>query len=213
MTDGRKTTAEALDYWIKKRGMTQAQLAEKTDLAQNYISQIKTGSRYGSIEALQKIADALDLSLPEFFARKDASLPELVYVQKVKARPSAGSGSLETDSEHAGYYSFHSSFIARKRGTPDSMKIFEVSGDSMSPTLGDSDLIMINMKEADVRTGHIYLLRIEDELLVKRLETRPGGIILIRSDNPDYETITVSRNDEHLDMQIFGRMVWSCREY
>ena len=213
MTNGRKTTAEALDYWIKKRGLTQAQLAEKTDLAQNYISQIKTGSRYGSIEALQKIAEALGLSLPEFFACKDASLPELVYVQKIKARPSAGSGSLETDSEHAGYYAFHCSFIARKRGTPDSMKIFEVSGDSMSPTLGDSDLIMINMTEADVRTGHIYLLRIEDELLVKRLETRPGGTILIRSDNSDYETITVNRHDEHLDMQIFGRMVWSCREY
>ncbi len=213
MTSEQKITAEALHYWIKKRGLTQAQLAEKAELAQNYISQINTGSRYGSIEALQKIAEALGLSLPEFFACKDTTLPELVYVQRVKARPSAGSGSLETDAEHAGYYSFHSSFIARKRGTADSMKIFEVSGDSMSPTLDDGDLIMINMKEADVRTGHIYLLRIEEELLVKRLETRPGGVLLIRSDNPDYETITVNRHDENLDMQIFGRMVWSCREY
>ena len=213
MTSERTITAEALHYWIKKRGMTQAQLAEKTGLAQNYISQINTGSRHGSIDAIQKIADALGISLPEFFAHKDSSLPELVFVQRVKARPSAGSGSLDTDCEHAGYYSFHSSFIARKRGSADSMKIFEVSGDSMSPTLNDGDLIMINMQEADVRTGHIYLLRIEGELLVKRLETRPGGIILIRSDNPDYEAIAVNRHDEYLDMQIFGRMVWSCREY
>ena len=63
------------------------------------------------------------------------------------------------------------------------MKIFEVAGDSMSPTLVEGDLIMVNTAEKDIRTGRIYLLRIGTDLMVKRLETRPGGKILIRSDN------------------------------
>lgn len=212
MPGDKKITADALRFWIKKRGLTQAALAQKSGLAQNYISQINTGTRDGSIDVIQQIAAALDLTLPEFFACKDDSKPDLVFVEKVKAKPRAGSGGLETDNEHDGYYSFHSSFIARKGGTADSMKIFEVAGDSMSPTLDDSDMIMVNTKDTDIRTGRIYLLRMSGELMVKRLETRPGGVVLIRSDNKDYEDIPVAIGEDR-DVEVFGRMVWSCREY
>lgn len=165
------------------------------------------------MERLESLTASLGLSLPEFFACKDKPTPDQVFVEKVKARPRAGSGGLETDSEHDGYYSFHGSFIARKRGAPDSMKIFEVAGDSMSPTLDNGDLIMVNLQETDIRTGYIYLLRMEDELMVKRLENRPGGVLLLRSDNPDYEDIRINKYDEAINIGIFGRMVWSCREY
>ncbi len=213
----KQITADALRYWLKKRGYTQAVLAEKTGLSQNYISQIHTGARDGSIEAIDQIAVALGLGLPEFFACKDDLTPEIVFVERVKARPRAGTGGLETDGETTGLYSFHKSFITRKRGRPENMKIFEVSGDSMEPTLADSDLIMINQGDKDIRSGQIYLLRlggIEDsELMVKRLERRPGNMLLLRSDNPHYEDIPVHMAEVDGEIEIFGRMVWSCREY
>ena len=204
--------ADALRFWMKKSGLTQAALAEASGLAQNYISQIHTGKRSGSLDAIQKIADAFGVTLPEFFNCKDNLKPDLVFVEKVKAKPRAGSGGLETDSEHAGYYSFHSSFVARKGGSEKAMKIFEVAGDSMTPLLNDGDMIMVNTNEIDIRSGRVYLLRIDEELMVKRLETRPGGILLIRSDNPNYEDIPVNMH-EATDVEVFGRMVWSCREY
>lgn len=216
MTDG-KITADALRFWIRKRGLTQGRLAEKSGLAQNYISQIHTGARAGSLEAIQQLAAALDVSLPEFFACKDPETPDTVFIKKVKARPRAGTGGLETDGEAAGLYSFHSSFIRRKRGTPEDMVIFEVAGDSMSPTLTDGDLIMINTQDRDARTGLVYLLRLgrgeDSELMVKRLERRPGNILLLRSDNPDYEDIPAAMDGAEGEIEIFGRMVWSCREY
>jgi phage repressor protein C with HTH and peptisase S24 domain len=208
-----KITADALRFWIKKRGLTQAALAEKAGLAQNYISQIHTGARPGSVDVLQKIAAALNLSLPEFFACRDESRPDLVFIERLKARPRAGTGGLETDPDTEGYYSFHSDFIARKRGDENSMKLFEVAGDSMNPTLADGDLILVNLREKDVRSGCVYLLRMEDELMVKRLENRPGGVLLIRSDNPDYEDLPVRKNSGDADVEVLGRMVWSCREY
>ena len=205
---------EALKFWLKKKSMTQAELAEKAGFATNYISQLKTGAREApSLRAICQIADAMDLSLIEFLSCKDASLPELVLVERVKAVPRAGSGGLEIDGEHDGFYSFHSSFIARKRGTRESMKIFQIGGDSMEPTLSSGDLIMVNLAETDVRSGCIYLVRLEGELMVKRLENRPGGVLLVRSDNANYEDIPVSKKDESVDVQVFGRMVWSCREY
>ena len=209
-----KLTSEALTFWLKKSSLTQQKLAEMSGLAQNYISQIKTGNKAApSFNAIEKICEALGVSIPEFFACEDDSKPDLVFVEKVKAKPRAGVGGLETDNEHDGYYSFHSSFIARKGGTAKTMRIFEVAGDSMSPTLDDGDMIMVNTAETDIRTGRIYLLRIGDELMVKRLETRPGGKMLIRSDNERYEDIPVDLGDESSGVEIFGRMVWSCREY
>ncbi|MDR2604947.1 MAG: helix-turn-helix domain-containing protein [Desulfovibrio sp.] len=207
-----KITSEALRYWLAKRELTQTALAEKAGLAQNYISQIRAGTRAGSLDALQKLATALDLSLPEFFACRDETRPDLVFVERLKARPRAGSGGLETDPDPVGLYSFHSSFIARKHGDEESMKLFEVAGDSMVPTLMDGDLIMVNLREKNVRSGCIYLVRMEDELMVKRLENRPGGVLLIRSDNRAYEDIPVNRGSG-ADVEVLGRMVWSCREY
>ena len=79
--------------------------------------------------------------------------------------------------------------------------------------MNDRDLILVNLKEKHVRSGYVYLIRIGNELMVKRLENRPGGVLLIRSDNPDYEDIPVNLEEVDGDIEIHGRMVWSCREY
>ena len=203
---------DALAFWLEKKNLSQTELAERMGVNKNTISQYKTGSRTPPMDTLEELVAALGVSLPEFFACKDDSTPDIAFVEKVKARPRAGSGGLETDSDHSGYYSFHSAFLVRKKGDAKTMKIFEVAGDSMSPTLDDGDLIMVNTNERDVQTGRIYLLRIGEDLMVKRLETRPGGVMLIRSDNPDYDDIPVNLH-EVTDVEVFGRMVWSCREY
>lgn len=211
----KQITAEALRYWLKKSGFTQTALAQKTGLSQNYISQINNGARDGSIDAIDSIAGAFGVSLPEFFACKDGSLPDIEFVPLVKAVPRAGSGGLEVDGDHIGYYSFHSSFLLRKGGSVESMRLFKIEGDSMEPTLISGDMILINTSPAacHVRTGGVYLLRLGEELMVKRLETRPGGVLLIRSDNRAYESIPVNMVESEGEVEVFGRMVWSCREY
>ena len=92
------------------------------------------------------------------------------------------------------------------------MRLFFVAGDSMSPTLNEGDMVMVDMGQQSVTSGKIYMLRVGEELMMKRLENRPNGILLIRSDNPTYEAIELQTHVEN-DVEIFGRMVWSCREY
>lgn len=213
MKNTGKITSKCLQYWLAKTGMKQGELAEKAGISQGHISNMVQGTRGMPTPSLEKICDALGISIPDFFTCASPEEPEIVFVERVKARPRAGTGGLETDSEHNGFYSFHKSFIERKRGKPEAMKIFEIAGDSMAPTLDDGDLILVNLEDREVRTGRVYLLRIGEELMVKRLETRPGGILLIRSDNPSYEDIPVSLAEVDGDIEIHGRMVWSCREY
>ena len=56
-----------ISYYRKKRGYTQAQLAEKVNLSTNYLGLIELGNngRSYSMEVLLKIADALDVDVRE----------------------------------------------------------------------------------------------------------------------------------------------------
>jgi phage repressor protein C with HTH and peptisase S24 domain len=208
-----KVTNDCLRYWLRVRGLKQEDLAEDLGISQSHISNMIHGRRGISADVLQKIVDALDITIPEFFLRDGFEKPDTVYISRLSARPRAGTGGLETDAEYEGVYAFHSSFVERKGGSPQTMKIFQVAGDSMTPILDHGDLIMINEKEIYVRSGLIYLLRLEDEIMVKRLENRPGELLVLKSDNTRYTELIIDKKDESINYQIFGRMVWSCREY
>ena len=207
-----KLAAAAVEFWRKKNGMTQATLSEKTGLAQNYISQIETGEKTApSLKAIQKFAEVFCVSVPDFLSCNDK--PDIEFIPLVKARPMAGNGGLETDGDFLRYYAFHSRFLARK-GNAKNMCMFRIEGDSMEDTLRGGDLVMINQGDTHVRPGNVYLLRSDDFLMIKRLEPQPGGVLLVRSDNAAYKPFEITLADVTPEsFQIYGRMVWSCREY
>ncbi len=51
--------------WREHRGLTQSALATKAGLAQENVSQIETGARAATVETLQRVARALDVSLDD----------------------------------------------------------------------------------------------------------------------------------------------------
>ena len=50
-----------------ERGWTQAMLADHADLTREHLSELENGHKEIGIRALEKIAQALDVSLPKFF--------------------------------------------------------------------------------------------------------------------------------------------------
>jgi phage repressor protein C with HTH and peptisase S24 domain len=81
--------------------------------------------------------------------------------------------------------------------------LIEVVGDSMAPTVEDADLILADLAEPRFRQDGIYLLRHDSGLAVKRIQRRPDGKLLIRSDNPKYEAMVVST------VNVIGRVIWT----
>lgn len=51
----------------KRMGLTQEQLADKTRLSTTFVGLVETGRRRPSLKSLQKIADALGVSIKELF--------------------------------------------------------------------------------------------------------------------------------------------------
>lgn len=54
-----------IKVWREYRQMTQAELAEKSGMAQATIAQMEGGKRVSSVTALKKVAGALDLDLDD----------------------------------------------------------------------------------------------------------------------------------------------------
>jgi len=94
---------------------------------------------------------------------------------------------------------------------PQDLCLIHVSGDSMEPTLRAGDVILVNRQACRPDREGIYIVRVGDMLLVKRLQALPGGKVKVTSDNPAFESWTINLADPGADVVIVGRVVWSGR--
>jgi phage repressor protein C with HTH and peptisase S24 domain len=85
------------------------------------------------------------------------------------------------------------------------LSVLQVSGESMVPTLADGDEILVDRGDATdhLRDG-IYVLRVDDTLVVKRVVVGPAGGFGIRSDNP----AEAGGRIDAATAQIIGRVIW-----
>ncbi|WP_319764589.1 helix-turn-helix transcriptional regulator [Maridesulfovibrio sp.] len=135
---------------------------------------------------------------------------EFARIPKVAARLSAGGGSFETGGEIEGFYAFRKDWIGSK-GNPIDMVLMEVYGNSMEPELKEGDIVLLDQSRKDILAGGIYAVGVEDTVMVKRVEKRPGQVVL-HSDNKDYAPIHLG-GDELENVRVLGQVVWVSREY
>lgn len=138
---------------------------------------------------------------------------QTIYVPKVEARLSAGTGSFEVSDNIKGYFGFRSDWLRRK-GCPSQMVLMTVTGDSMRPTLENGDMALIYLAQTEVIAGGIYAVGLEDSVVVKRLERLPGKLVLVSDNRSAYAPRELDMTDESVNnsVRIIGRVLWWCRE-
>lgn len=135
----------------------------------------------------------------------------LVPVPRLDVVASAGAGALGGDERASAHIAFDPQWLRRvAAGDPKNLSIIRVDGDSMYPTLGDGDEILVDGGDGAERLRDgIYVLRIEDALIVKRVALNPAGrTISIRSDNDAYPGWP---DCDPGAIDIVGRVVWAGR--
>jgi len=116
---------------------------------------------------------------------------------------SAGAGRLASDEQAIGMVRFSARWLRGQGLDPAMLSAIAVTGDSMEPTLRDGDEILVDRAQRPLRDG-IHVVRVEDAVLVKRLDmARPGAIALI-SDNPAYRPLELALQS----VEVIGRVVW-----
>jgi phage repressor protein C with HTH and peptisase S24 domain len=207
---------EALERLIESRGADYASLSRLIGRNPAYVQQyIKRGTP-------KRLAEEDRRLLASFFGVAEEVLGapardaggerrnSLVSVPRLDVGASAGPGSLFSGERTNGQIAFDRSWLRSMVGDPSRLSLIRVEGDSMVPTLSDADEILVDQKDAGERLRDgIYVLRVEDALVVKRVAVGPArGRLSIRSDNPAYPAWPEC---DRSAVDIVGRVVWAGR--
>ena len=95
----------------------------------------------------------------------------------------------------------------RDRGLePGQCRVMRMGGQSMEPTLPDGCAVLIDLQSRIPKDDRIYVFRVGEEVVVKRVIHGPNGGRLLISDNPNKKTYPTRHWPE--DGTIIGEIKW-----
>ena len=114
------------------------------------------------------------------------------------------------DEDVASHVAFRRNWLQRKGLNVRSLSCVYARGDSMDPLICNDNLLLVDQTKTTIGEG-IYVLRIEDQLFVKRLQLQLGGGVGIISENPAYDNQVVPKANLG-ELHVIGRVVWCARD-
>lgn len=199
---GRNTTY--LQQFVRKGSPRKLEENDRRTLAQFFgvaESELGAGLREEAVVTVQGRAGQGIIRSPLPGVR--ASLAEWADIPRLPLGASAGPGAHAAEEIPSGRLRFSNRWLKAQGLEPGMLSVIEVEGDSMEPTLRDGDEILVDRTPRPTRAG-IHVIRLDDVLLVKRLETGPGGTLRIISDNAAYPRMERPVQD----VDVLGRVVW-----
>ena len=217
------TLAHRLQQAMKTAGLSQGDLAKAVGISQPTINALLSGKSQGT-KHLVAIARALDVTpdwlqtgrdtnvLPAKHRPAAASNLEIegetyARLPMYDIRAQAGRGSLAYDGDPIGWRVFDLNWIKTvSRASIEQLKVVEVSGDSMEPTLFKGDHVLIDLGNRAIAQHGLFVLRLDDSLMVKRVQKLfATATVRIISDNPKYAAEEISEEGR---LEVIGRVVW-----
>lgn len=213
----REKTSNRMQLLREEKGLNMKEAAALLRLPYTTYRNYEQGLREPNSEVLVQIANFYDVSVDYLIGRsqiravrshKDAEasippgfapMPEMVDVPIV-GRIACGTPILAEQNIDGS-----ACIPARWRATFSLV----CKGDSMEPKIHDGDLVAIR-KQPEVENGEIAAVRIGEEATLKRVYRR-AGLLELRPENPDYESIILIGADM-ARATIEGKAVGLCRD-
>lgn len=200
------------------------QFAQLTGKSASHIYKICRGASRPSLAYLEYLNDAFHIDLNWLLTGEQAdqivpitkaSHDDLVHAPMFDVQASAGVGVDVQTEDVQDYFTFDKKWLSRELGVSGEQLVFvTVSGDSMAPTLHDGDRVLVDMSKQSVNNHSAYLIHTDQGLMVKRVQSKSGGVFEIHSDNPEFESwqINGANTDTHdHGFKVLGKVVWCAR--
>lgn len=84
---------------------------------------------------------------------------------------------------------------------------FEVTGDSMAPGFPAGTRVLLKRVRSMIAWGEVHVIDTVDGPVLKRIDQGEGDTFILRSDNPAYQPIVVSREDIRGVWRVLLRMI------
>ncbi len=217
------TIGERLKAERARLGKSQKEMAAETGIPLDTYTKYEGNARVPGGEALASLARAgLDVNallIGGAPGRGSAGIPgaalvagDFLMVPRYDVHGSAGNGSLVHSEQVVDYLAFRADWVRNALGVAHKdLVLISVKGDSMEPTLSNGDLILVDISEQRVEDSAIYVLKNLDRLLVKRLQHKLDGTVVVKCDNQRYDSETYEAGAASA-LMVVGRVVWAGRK-
>lgn len=198
-----KSIGERIKDARKSAGLTQLELAKKTDLSRSYIGDIEKDRYNPSVSTLQLIATATNTPLEDLLPSTKTASPTGRGVRiPVLGRVVAGIP-IEAVEEILDYEE-----ITPELAATGEFFALKIRGHSMEPRMMEGDVVIVRRQD-DVDSGDVAIVLVNgDEATVKRVKKQPEGITLIATNTSVYEPHFYSNKEiADLPVRILGRVV------
>lgn len=204
-----------------------AELADAVGVDAANISRLETGKQKQFTEqSLTRIAQALGVKVIDLFTSGEIDTTvyknsndalastegkDVFRVEVLDVSASAGSGHIQgsdiIDVIHAIEYSNDQALTMFGGRSSSVVKVINVRGDSMSPTIEPGDLLFVDVSINEFDGDGIYTFGFDGKIYVKRLQMIPDQLLVI-SDNPKYREWSINKENEYR-FYIYGKVLIS----
>ncbi len=201
-----------IKYLMKEMGVRQVQFAQRIGVDTSNLSKYLNAHMPLSESFLNRLVvnlgvskewllDGTDLPFGKTVVRVEDNSPSTT------ATPASGTPVYDVDAT-AGTASGRNELFATENivgwvnlpNVSPQCRIVRVSGDSMAPVIMDGDFVAVRevSNTNQIYWGQIYIVQLDDFRLVKYLRRHSDpNMVVLRSENPNYDDMDVNRNDIH----------------
>lgn len=194
----------------------------------SYVSQLLNGHRNFGEKASERMAKRAGLP-PDFFESDETHIPEpreankenfgYQTIEHLSPKPSMGKGSQNFEpTQIVRNLNVLESWLKESVGItdPKRIKVLTATGRSMEPTISDQDLVFVDIENRFIDAPGIYVINVDDRLLLKKILILSDGTIVLRSDNqaefPDEERLSADDLNERIHICGKVKAWWSLRK-
>lgn len=194
-----------LNARIKERrlqlGLKQNQLAKKIGIAATNISMWESGTTSPRGENLIRLANALKVSPDWILYGGDVEPPNKELVQAEYSM-----FDVPPLFEGTGPKYFPKAQLEAQGLDLESLYWMAAPDSSMSPSIHEGDVLVVDMVNREVKDGKVYVVRYGESLIIKRLFKRINGLLLRSDDTTGFPDETLPPNKQDA-IEVVGRVV------
>lgn len=151
--------------------------------------------------------EANDVKVPAAHPSAQLNAEEFVLVPRYDVQTSCGGGALVESEQVVDHLAFKRRWIDSLGLQSNCLALISAKGDSMEPTIKDGFLLLVDLRQREIKADAIYVIRNGHELVAKRCQKLFSGDLKIKSDNPAYDEQLVPADRIGI-LDIIGRVVW-----
>jgi len=134
-------------------------------------------------------------------------IAQFLLLPKRAEAAAAGSGDHGSE-EPTEFLGFRHDWLRDTFGREPGTLVLEIAvGESMEPDIHDGDALLVDTTDRTFRNFGIYVIEARKERLVKRVQRKFDGSLILISDNPKYQPELIPA-ELAKEVRVVGRVIW-----